>query len=74
MLEERYDLTGHVDESVRMTRGKPIPAGRESLLQDISTSPTWSGRVGKKKHAPGFGPIAGTASQKSPPRCMSEAE
>src|SRR6266446_5543154 len=27
LLEERYDLTRRVDESVRMTRGKPIPVG-----------------------------------------------
>ena len=27
LLEERYDLTRHVDESVRMTRASPFPSG-----------------------------------------------
>jgi hypothetical protein len=27
LLDERYDLRRHVDENVKMTRGKPIPVG-----------------------------------------------
>jgi cytochrome c peroxidase len=34
LLEERYDLTRHVDESVRMTRGKPIPVGPTARLKN----------------------------------------
>jgi cytochrome c peroxidase len=33
MLEERYDLSRKVDESVRMTRGKPIPVGPTARLK-----------------------------------------
>ena len=33
LLEERYDLTRRVDESVRMTRGKPIPVGPTAKLK-----------------------------------------
>ena len=33
LLEERYDLTRHVDENVRMTRGKPIPVGPTARLK-----------------------------------------
>src|SRR5688500_18111594 len=32
LLEARYDLTRRVDESVRMTRGKPIPVGPTAKL------------------------------------------
>jgi cytochrome c peroxidase len=32
-LEERYDLSRRVDESVRMTRGKPIPVGPTAKLK-----------------------------------------
>ncbi|HSK63116.1 MAG TPA: hypothetical protein VK893_04725, partial [Pyrinomonadaceae bacterium] len=32
-LEERYDLSPRVDESVRMTRGKPIPVGPTAKLK-----------------------------------------
>jgi hypothetical protein len=38
LLEERYDLTRHVDESVHMTRGKPIPLGPTAKLK---TGVTW---------------------------------
>src|SRR6266404_595501 len=38
LLEERYDLTRRVDESVRMTRGKPIPVGPTAKLKG---SVTW---------------------------------
>src|SRR2546425_688776 len=34
LLEERYDLTRHVDESVHMTRGKPIPVGPTARLKN----------------------------------------
>jgi len=34
LLEDRYDLTRHVDESVRMTRGKPIPVGPTARLKN----------------------------------------
>jgi cytochrome c peroxidase len=34
LLEERYNLTRHVDESVRMTRGKPIPVGPSARLKN----------------------------------------
>ena len=34
LLEERYDLTRHVDENVRMTRGKPIPVGPTARLKN----------------------------------------
>ncbi|HET7113467.1 MAG TPA: hypothetical protein VFI57_07475 [Pyrinomonadaceae bacterium] len=33
LLEERYDLTRRVDDSVRMTRGKPIPVGPTAKLK-----------------------------------------
>ena len=33
LLEERYDLSRRVDESVRMTRGKPIPVGPTAKLK-----------------------------------------
>ena len=33
-LDERYDLTRRVDESVRMTRGKPIPVGPTAKLKN----------------------------------------
>jgi cytochrome c peroxidase len=33
LLEARYDLTRRVDESVRMTRGKPIPVGPTARLK-----------------------------------------
>ena len=32
-LEERYDLTRHVDPDVKMTRGKPIPVGPTARLK-----------------------------------------
>jgi cytochrome c peroxidase len=32
-LEERYNLSKHVDENVRMTRGKPIPVGPTAKLK-----------------------------------------
>src|SRR5258705_4008427 len=34
LLDERYDLTRRVDESVRMTRGKPIPLGPTARLKN----------------------------------------
>jgi cytochrome c peroxidase len=34
LLDERYDLTRRVDESVRMTRGKPIPVGPTAKLKN----------------------------------------
>src|SRR5713101_5856467 len=37
LLEERYDLTRHVDENVRMTRGKPIPVGPTARLKNGAT-------------------------------------
>jgi cytochrome c peroxidase len=33
LLEARYDLTRRVDDSVRMTRGKPIPVGPTAKLK-----------------------------------------
>ena len=33
LLDERYDLSRRVDESVRMTRGKPIPVGPTAKLK-----------------------------------------
>ncbi|HLE64284.1 MAG TPA: hypothetical protein VI750_14130 [Pyrinomonadaceae bacterium] len=33
LLEERYDLRRRVDDSVRMTRGKPIPVGPTAKLK-----------------------------------------
>lgn len=33
LLEERYNLTRRVDDSVRMTRGKPIPVGPTARLK-----------------------------------------
>ncbi len=33
LLDERYDLTRRVDDSVRMTRGKPIPVGPTAKLK-----------------------------------------
>jgi cytochrome c peroxidase len=33
LLEQRYDLRPHVDENVRMTRGKPIPVGPTARLK-----------------------------------------
>ena len=33
LLEQRYDLSRRVDESVRMTRGKPIPVGPTAKLR-----------------------------------------
>lgn len=40
LLEERYDLSRHVDESVHMTRGKPIPVGPTAKLKN---GLTWDG-------------------------------
>lgn len=37
LLEERYDLRRHVDDSVRMTRGKPIPVGPTAKLKSGAT-------------------------------------
>ncbi len=34
LLEERYDLTRHVDSNVKMTRGKPIPVGPTARLKN----------------------------------------
>jgi cytochrome c peroxidase len=34
LLEERYDLSRRVDDSVRMTRGKPIPVGPTARLKN----------------------------------------
>ena len=34
LLEGRYDLRRHVDDSVRMTRGKPIPVGPTAILKN----------------------------------------
>lgn len=36
-LEERYDLRRRVDETVRMTRGKPIPVGPTARLKSGTT-------------------------------------
>src|SRR5687768_13761997 len=33
LLEERYDLSRRVDDTVRMTRGKPIPVGPTAKLK-----------------------------------------
>src|SRR5687767_14666468 len=33
VLDDRYDLRRRVDESVRMTRGKPIPVGPTAKLK-----------------------------------------
>jgi cytochrome c peroxidase len=33
LLEQRYDLRPHVDQNVRMTRGKPIPVGPTARLK-----------------------------------------
>ncbi|HEU4872450.1 MAG TPA: hypothetical protein VFT44_05065 [Pyrinomonadaceae bacterium] len=37
LLEDRYDLSRRVDESVRMTRGKPIPVGPTAKLKSGMT-------------------------------------
>jgi cytochrome c peroxidase len=37
LLEERYDLTSHVDESCRMTRGKPVSVGPTARLPEGTT-------------------------------------
>jgi cytochrome c peroxidase len=37
LLEARYDLSRRVDESVKMTRGKPIPVGPTAKLKDGMT-------------------------------------
>ncbi|HXM36161.1 MAG TPA: hypothetical protein VN920_13295 [Pyrinomonadaceae bacterium] len=37
LLEERYDLRRRVDESVHMTRGKPIPVGPTAKLRSGTT-------------------------------------
>jgi hypothetical protein len=37
LLEERCDLTRHVDRSVRSTRGKPIPVGPTAKLKNPAT-------------------------------------
>ena len=37
LLEERYDLSRRVDESVKMTRGKPIPVGPTAKLKGGTT-------------------------------------
>src|ERR1700682_1310962 len=34
LLEERYNLSRHVDDNVRMTRGKPIPVGPTARLKN----------------------------------------
>jgi hypothetical protein len=34
LLAERYNLARHVDENVRMTRGKPIPVGPTAKLKN----------------------------------------
>ena len=34
LLEQRYDLSRRVDDSVRMTRGKPIPVGPTARLKN----------------------------------------
>ena len=36
-LEDRYDLTRHVDPNVKMTRGKPIPVGPTGRLKNGMT-------------------------------------
>ena len=47
LLEQRYDLQRHVDESVRMTRGKPIPVGPTARLK---SGVTWE-QLGKMSPA-----------------------
>src|SRR5688572_25407633 len=37
LLEERYDLRRRVDETVKMTRGKPIPVGPTAKLKAGTT-------------------------------------
>ena len=37
LLEQRYDLSRRVDESVKMTRGKPIPVGPTAKLKSGTT-------------------------------------
>jgi cytochrome c peroxidase len=37
LLEERYDLSVHVDKKVTMSRGKPIPVGPATKLPDGTT-------------------------------------
>ncbi len=37
LLEDRYDLSRRVDESVKMTRGKPIPVGPTAKLKSGMT-------------------------------------
>jgi cytochrome c peroxidase len=37
LLEARYDLTPRVDESVKMSRGKPIPVGPATRLPEKTT-------------------------------------
>jgi cytochrome c peroxidase len=37
LLEERYDLTARPHESIKMTRGKPIPVGPTARLPDGTT-------------------------------------
>src|SRR5262249_47586415 len=37
LLEQRYDLSVHVDKKVTMTRGKPIPVGPATKLADGMT-------------------------------------
>src|SRR5205814_2840215 len=34
LLEERYDLTARPDQSVKMSRGKPVPVGPTAKLSD----------------------------------------
>jgi cytochrome c peroxidase len=36
LLEERYDLSRHVDPNVKMTRGKPIPVGPTARLKGVT--------------------------------------
>ncbi|MEN3335957.1 MAG: hypothetical protein V7641_5322 [Blastocatellia bacterium] len=36
LLESRYDLSRHVDPSVTMTRGKPIPVGPTARLKGVT--------------------------------------
>src|SRR5262245_43917901 len=44
LLEKRYDLSVKVDDSVKMTRGKPIPVGPTARLAE---GMTWE-ELGKK--------------------------
>jgi cytochrome c peroxidase len=37
LLEERYDLTPHPHDTIKMTRGKPIPVGPTARLADGTT-------------------------------------